>query len=133
MTKLNLEFVRWKIGIPSPIWKQNLKLLREFAKAQKLVPATPEMLAMGNSAVRSFATKRSLTTRVSAGLRKLPNGGWPLPHLHVGDTFYVLSDKQWKAFTSKLIKQYEAQLAKARAIDFEQFVNIGTAVGSLKS
>ena len=42
--------------------------------------------------------------------------GIRIPHLHFRGDIYFLSEEQWKGFSGKVVKDFQAKLAKGRAL-----------------
>ena len=63
-----------------------------------------------------------------------PDGGWPLPHFHLGDKIYPATDKQWKTFSGQALSKAGASLQQARAqakVSFDDFMQITEVTAKL--
>ena len=58
-------------------------------------------------------------------------GGIRIPHLHFRGDVYLLNEKQWKDFSIKVIKDFQAKLSRVNTVSFEQEMEISEAVDSL--
>ena len=55
-------------------------------------------------------------------------GGIKVAHLHLGNAVYLLTEKQWAAFSSNILAQVRSVLATAQTIGFDAGLELGTAV-----
>lgn len=58
-------------------------------------------------------------------------GGLRIAHLHFEDKLYLLNDEQWKAFSTQVMKNFRAKLAKVNTVNFSQVMSISHAVDPL--
>jgi hypothetical protein len=62
-----------------------------------------------------------------------PAGGWPLPHYHLGDSIYAVTQEQWQKFGSQVLATVGAQLQKASAkVMFDQVMEITEATAGMQ-
>jgi hypothetical protein len=61
----------------------------------------------------------------------LKYGGMVGPHLHLGDKTYILNDEQWNKFSKELIADFKSKLDAAKAITFEDAVNIHGSISMI--
>jgi hypothetical protein len=107
-----LKLPRMTNGIWEPLWKNHAKVIEQFVKAEKLQPAKVAITA--NEIALKFNPKR------------FP--GIPVPHLHLGDKMYALTDQQWKGFTSQLNKDMMTKLAEVKPVDIAHIADISNAI-----
>jgi len=123
----NIEKV-WIYGRPPDIWIKNLEIIKEFITRSNLKPIPSENLSMP-SAMADFQqnpTSKPLT------FKPIPfPGGIRLAHLHYQDNIYILNAEQWKDFTGRLLKDFQAKLATVKTISFEQAIELSTAIDAL--
>lgn len=107
-----LKMPRWTNGMWEPIWKNQVKVVEQFVKAEKL--QVTKLRVMANETLLKINPKR------------FP--GIPVPHLHLGDKMYTLNDQQWKGFTSQLNKDMIAKLAEVKPVDIAHIADISNAI-----
>jgi hypothetical protein len=120
-------------GIPNPIWAKALTVIQE-AKLKELVKATVvfqgttpnEALYAAGGAMATADVKATATQakRWAIDIR----GGLKIAHIHFKDEIYLLNEKQWQAFCQPLMKEFQAKLAKASAVTFDQLSEINQAL-----
>jgi hypothetical protein len=54
-----------------------------------------------------------------------------LPHLHYGDNIYLLSDRQWADFSSKVLTEIKAKLGATQKVTFEQLAEAAAGTQTL--
>jgi hypothetical protein len=91
-------------GIPVPIWKAKAKFIREFVAKNGLSAAKFE-LKVDNKILSSVPSWWK-------------HGGYPLPHLHLGDDIYIVSKTQWAEAVAGLVKGTGIKLEEAKSIEF---------------
>jgi len=117
--KANILDRRWWYGGPWDIWINNVKTIGEFVQKQNLKPVNVQF-----GPVTAGETK--------AAIRPTPfPGGIRVAHLHWNDGLYLLNDQQWKAFSTGILTQYQAKLAKVGSVGFDQFMDVAAGVEAL--
>jgi hypothetical protein len=53
-------------------------------------------------------------------------GGIRVPHLHVEDETYILTDKQWSEFSKSIVADAKLKLAKVNEVSFEEGIVLGS-------
>ena len=92
---------KWWYGGPRDIWIKNAELVAQFVRVQKLNPVNVE-----------FQPAAEGTAKAILHPKPFP-GGIRVPHLHWGEGLYLLDERQWSAFTARILKQYQAKLKQA--------------------
>ena len=105
---------KWIYGGPRDIWIRNEKLLGELIAKWKLQPYAQ---AGRNKAVMYDPDIR---------------GGIRLAHLHAKGNIYLVDERQWKEFSGKVIKDFQAKLEKAQSVNFEELMDISDAVEGVR-
>jgi hypothetical protein len=134
-----MELPPWSIGPLcgpyGPLILQNLGYIKEFAAKNSLVNInTPEhagMLAGYTLANLQPQALPDVAASVAAQLRRPIYGGMKLPHLHYGDNIYLLSDKQWADFSSKVLTDVKAKLGATQKVTFEQLAEVAAGTQTL--
>src|SRR3990172_10239212 len=121
----------WIFGIPAPFWLKNLKMIEQTIRELKLEPVPTEslMTEVHHAPMGAMAREQE-----KAPLRIWPRpipGGIRIPHLHFRRDIYLLNERQWKDFSVKVIKDFQAKLSKVNTVSFEQAMEISEAVDSL--
>jgi hypothetical protein len=55
-------------------------------------------------------------------------GGIRVPHLHYKGQAYLLDEKQWDAFSKKVIADAQAKLANVKVVSFDNLAQLAAAV-----
>ncbi len=108
---------KWIYGGPRDIWIKNAKFLGELVQKWKLQAYSFEAGRAKNAKALIF----------DPDIR----GGIRLAHLHFKGNVYLVNERQWKEFTGKVIKDFQAKLAAAPSVNFEQLMDLSDAVDSL--
>lgn len=98
---------------------KNARAIAQFLK-QNEIPAAQ----IGPVASRD-ATRAPLL--IDLGIR----GGIRVPHLHLKDSIYLLNAEQWAKFSQGILADAAAKLGKAKALDFDQAMAIGSITQTL--
>jgi len=121
-------FRRWIYGIPAPIWLKNIDMISEFISKNMLKPVQPESLP-NIQPVRAESAEQ-----VNASLiidRRPYPGGIRIPHLHFGGELYLVKEELWREFSGRIVKEFQAKLANAKGISFEDAMELSEAVDSI--
>jgi hypothetical protein len=51
-------------------------------------------------------------------------GGLKTPHVHYNGDIFLLGDKEWQAFSSKIIEDFRAKLKGAKSINYDQLIRL---------
>lgn len=122
---------KFRYGGPWPIWINNIDIITKLIKENSIKPIDSEHL-FGNSPEMFQVPNVGAKGKISDGLRPYPfPGGLRYPHLHFKGELYKLNDKQWKTFSSEVLKDIRAKLDKVNVVSFEQVMEISDAVDSL--
>jgi len=93
------------------LWADNKAIIKTFINAAKLKPIEAQM----------FMNKKGFRWPITWP-------GIPVPHLHLDDNLYQLTDGQWKQFTGQVIKDLQKRLVKVNNVGLEQLDAISSAV-----
>ncbi len=115
-------------GPYNPFWMANHSLVRQMIKEKGYKPAAEGMLAAHMAALSMETGERS--EAVSKMKRPIP-GGIRVPHLHFDTDIFLLDESQWKDFSAKMMKEFQAKLSRVNAVSFEQAMAISEAVDTL--
>ena len=116
----------WIYGGPRDFWVRNAAVIREFIAANKLPVITGQVGGGVAVAGAEAAGEQELV------VRRIPfPGGIRIPHLHFNDQVHALTEEQWKAFSAQVMKDYQAKLARVKAVTFGQLMEISHAVDHL--
>lgn len=129
MDKLNPFLVkRWIYGIPAPFWLKNLKIIEDTIRVQKLRAVPSESIMTGPLFASIPGEQEKAIPKI--GLRPFP-GGIRIPHLHFKGDVFLLNEEQWTAFSGKVVKDFQAKLAKVQSVNFEQVMEMSEAIDTL--
>ena len=121
----------WWMGIPAPFWITNLKQIGQFIQKNEIKPVAPEFLPdISMDPQISLGQELALRSYVPIKPRPFP-GGIKVPHFHFKGDLFVLTDKQWKEFSADIVKGFQAKLAKANAVNFEQVIEISEVIDGI--
>jgi len=119
---------RWWYGGPRDIWIRHIDLTQKLISDQKLKPVDPSHYIPGPAAYATLPTQEGTTTV----LRRISfPGGIRLPHVHFKGDMYLLSDEQWKEFSGKLVKEFQAKLSRARTLNVESLIDLSAAIDTV--
>jgi hypothetical protein len=102
----------WKYGRPADFWLRNLELVKSAIKEYGLQPVAQEYLMQGES-----------FTQVPGGLK--------IPHFHLGRDLYLLDERQWNDFSTRVIQDFQAKLGRVNTVSFEQVMGLAEAMDGL--
>ena len=109
---------KWKIGIPADCWLGEEELIGKFITANKLKAAGKVAAGVAKSTAKAISIDNIID----------PRGGRKTPHLHFKGDIYLLDAKQWREFSTPVLKEMSARLAAVRSIPFESFIEVSQAV-----
>ena len=126
----------WKYGRPADFWLKNIRLVKEAIEKYKLEPVLKESLMEEEfSAPRGFSFIAELIADKQEKVPSIPPkpfpGGIRIPHFHFEKDVYLLSEEQWKDFSTIVIKDFQAKLARVNTVNFEQVMEMSEAMDSL--
>ncbi len=106
-------------------WIQNTEAVGDFVRKNELQPvsaaaipaAVGEIGSTANANVKSPNASRHI---LDPGIR----GGIHVPHLHCDGNMFMLNDKQWGEFSSKIISEAKAKLVKVNVVNFDQAMSV---------
>lgn len=106
---------KWIYGGPRDIWVKNEKMLGELIAKWKLQPYAAQ-------------AGKNKAFMYDPGIR----GGIRMAHLHAKGNIYLVDEKQWKDFSGRVIRDFQAKLEKAQSVSFEQLMDISEAVEGVR-
>lgn len=139
-------YLRWPIpfpGIPIDILQRYLGYFRELKEKGALEEfnqntVTPNQALYGTLALpeagqtgisgffqRIFAPTPAPFYKIDFDIR----GGMKAPHIHLDGKIYLLNEKQWAEFSTKVIVDFQERLEKAKSIpmNFDQLTSVAEA------
>ncbi len=120
---------RFIYGIPAPIWVTYVDVIEGYINAQKLRPVAPEVY---EGLIASAALPAAASREAVALFPKIPfPGGIRLPHFHFKGQLYMLNSDQWKGFSDRIVKEFQAKLADGHKLNFEQVLDVSEAVSGI--
>jgi len=113
------------------LWVQNLEITQSFIKEYKLKSVSRKTLG-----TEVFQLSPGM---MSGGLKEASlkfrwppfPGGIRIPHLHFKGELYLLTEEQWKSYTTTVMEGFKAKLDKVNTINFNQMLNLSDAIDSL--
>ena len=99
------------------------KIAVNIIKTFKLRPAEQIGVMSGAKATVALARK----PKKPAG----PIAGIPAAHLHYEGQIFLLDDRQWKDFSTKLMAEFTNKLSKTKVVSFEQLQKISSIMETL--
>jgi hypothetical protein len=133
------DYPIWIIrGIPVDFWLKYADTIGAFVKENKLKPVeqgnfvTKGDLAFANLMKGEMATP-AVTQKAAAYVPRIinPRGGLKIPHLHYNGETYILNAAQWQKFSGLIVKDFQAKISKAGAVNFDQLLDISEGMNSL--
>jgi hypothetical protein len=116
----------WRWGKPADIWVRQVELIEQIIRTNQLKPVAEAGLGLGVMAVEAGREMPAALLR-PGDLR----GGMRGPHVHFAGEVYLLNEAQWREFTRTVMKGYQSKLTAAKAVGFEQMLEISNAMESL--
>jgi len=113
----------WRYGRPADIWIKNIDRIGEIIKKNNL-KALPEEYS------RTIEPIPLETPKIPFKRPPIP-GGIRLAHVHFKDEIYILNDEQWKDFTTSVIKDFQARLARAKTVDLQKVIELSEAIDNI--
>ncbi|MCG7851166.1 MAG: hypothetical protein MIO92_01450 [Methanosarcinaceae archaeon] len=118
----------WRYGRPADLWIKNIENIKDFITKNNLKPILAEHLPMP----QNMADLQQKTTSERMIFKPIPfPGGIRLAHFHFQDNIYILNAEQWKDFSGRLMKDFQAKLATVKTIGFERAIELSSAIDSL--
>lgn len=118
---------KYHIGVQPEFWLKNHDMIQKIIDEYKLKAVSAEMRSHMPASMRAAKIESELTA-----IRPQPIwGGIKIPHLHFNGDIFLLDEKQWKDFSSKIMKEFQGKLSRANAVSFEQLMKVSDAVDTL--
>ena len=133
MTSIPRHILDWRIrGIPSDIWTNFSESIGQLIAREKLKPIDARTLTTPNQAhfaMAGLVSQAPEMARAKSSAQEIFDirGGMKALHVHHKGNIYLLNEKQWKSFTSLVVKDFKARLEAAGAISFDQALDIAEA------
>lgn len=121
-----IDSIRWRIGIPADFWIIKEAAIGEFIKANKLKAVGHESLRVDANPIAGTAKAANIDYIINI------RGGRKTPHLHYKGDLYLLDAKQWQAFAGPMMKEFSKQIAAAKAISFDNFMDVGETAHTMQ-
>jgi len=110
-------------GKRADIWLTNEKLIGKLIDKHELTPVL----------------RRTLRQPEAADAARMIDLGWPddfpggmkVPHFHYRGDVYLLKRKQWREFSSAVVKDLSSRLADAGRVSLPELLDISNSVGPL--
>jgi hypothetical protein len=103
-------------------------LIVDFVKDQGLIGT------QSNIAAGPMVAERSTSQRQNSNTYNEENGcDIKAPHIHYDGKTYFLTDKQWNAFSQKVIKGFQNKLAHAKGVNFDQLMKLSDVMSEIVS
>ena len=120
--RLNVQQQNLHVYMPNggwlDYWVKNAASIKKFIAENRLQPlAVSAPLAAG---VKATGISRVIDLGIYGGIK--------VAHLHLGNDVYLLTEKQWAAFSSNILAQARSVLATAQTVGFDAGLELGTAV-----
>ncbi len=118
------------VGRKNPNWggiKQSVAYSKVAASIVKEFGLAPMAKAAALPGAKAAGARAAAKTLIPGG--RTP--GIPAAHLHYKGEIYLLNTKQWKAFSTGLMAEFQAKIGKAKTISFEQLQIMSDAVEKL--
>ena len=115
----------WKFGRPADIWLKNIELIEKVIRAEKLRPLDREHVAymVPSQAAPTKAPVPFKNPEIFGGIR--------MAHLHFKNDIYLLDDRQWRDFSTAVVKAFQEKLSAAKSVGFEQALELSESINSL--
>jgi hypothetical protein len=112
------------------IWLTQVDYIAKLIKQFALKPVHEQHLAGLNVTGPTAAPAKGTAGRAviwDPGIR----GGIRVAHLHYKGQVYMLDERQWATFSSKVIADAQKKLSNVKAVSFENLVELDAAGGSI--
>jgi hypothetical protein len=123
---LKYEQLKWRYGGPRDFWLANLGHISKFIEKNKIAAVDKAHLVDNRILVDMEEASRPT---------HLPQpwifGGLKCPHLHFKGEIFLLTDSQWKDFSSVATKQFQEKLANAKSVNFDQLMRLSEATADI--
>ncbi|MGE5405572.1 MAG: hypothetical protein ACM3PP_11610 [Candidatus Saccharibacteria bacterium] len=121
----------WKFGKPADFFVVEYDRIKEMIKELELIPATQAQLGIDMQLAMKEAAAFSDNPQAMSYERHWKWGGMKIPHLHFDGDIYLLNEAQWHKFSHKVIDGFKDKLTHAKAINFEQMLELSEAINNL--
>jgi hypothetical protein len=137
-----IEQLKWRWGGPRDFWLANLEHIQKFLEKNKIARVDPAHLVMDDpfpvDAPIAVLVKddpipvdsQAVAARVYLKRPPFP-GGLKCPHLHFKGDIFLLTESQWKDFSSSAIKQFQERLSRAKSVTFDQLMQLSEATADI--
>lgn len=135
MPSLNPKYVlEWKYGMPAlSFWESNIDMIQKFTKGMRPINVshylTDDAINLAAAELQGTALQKRVIPK-KLWPRPYP-GGLRIPHVHFKGELYLLDDVKWKKFTKEVVSNFQEKLANAGKINFEQLMDLSTAIEKL--
>lgn len=119
---------RWWYGGPRDIWIKHVDAIQKLITEKKLKPVDPSHYIPD---LPTQVISQTLEGATPTFRRIHFPGGIRLPHVHFKGDMYLLSDEQWKEFSGKLVKEFQAKLSRARVLNIESLMDLSAAIDTV--
>lgn len=129
---------RWLNGRPAEIWIAQLDVVEGMINEHKLKPLGEEHYPVmdithhlsPHEAHMAQMDAKAANREVQVNPKPFP-GGLRHPHLHFKDEIYLLDNKLWREFSTKVIRSLKDRLNRARTVSFDQLLEASAGVDAL--
>lgn len=128
---------RWLNGRPAEIWISEIALVEKMIQQYKLNPLGTEHYPV-MELCHYVGPLEGQVGHIPPRPKKIDivdprpyPGGLRIPHLHFKNDVYLLTEEQWREFSSTVLKDLRAKLGKTRTITFDQLVETNAAISGL--
>jgi hypothetical protein len=138
--------LRWSIpfpGISIDILQRYLEYFRELKEQGALEEFNRNTLTPNQALYATLAFPEAGQTGISGFFRRIftptptpfykidfdIRGGMKAPHIHLDGKIYLLNERQWAEFSTKVIVDFQERLDKAKSIliNFDQLTSVAEA------
>lgn len=96
------------------------EVVADFAKRGIKITGIAERGVSVESTTKSLQTEKASMLLPPKGFA----GGIRAPHVHYDGDIYLLNNREWKAFSGKIIEEFKAKLSNAQAINYDQLMRL---------
>ncbi len=123
---------RWIWGIRADIWLKNVGISERLIKAGQATRIDPQSLPPVLDTTSITPVAREAEKSKAPALLRIPfPGGIRFPHLHFKGDVYQVSPEGWKEFTQVVMDGMVQKLKAAKAVSFDQVMEISSSIDAL--
>lgn len=125
---------RWLWGLPAPVWLHEAQRIRELVDKWDLEPIETAHFGFGAASrpMMKAPTPEEAVTRIGPFPFPFPfPGGLRIAHLHLGDRVFLLDDRQWKEFSSSVVKEMQTRLSQAERVNVQELTELSESIMGL--